>query len=139
MRARGQVWSDENEAEETEPAAEQPQPEQARPPQPQPAEAQPEPAPMPTTPATEQQPQTSPERTGLPCIHVLEAFFAAEVVAPSPGPDADQGTAQASPAFEESQGPTLAGLALSLPLLGGMRQTTGKSDQRRRAGLAVTS
>ena len=85
MRARDQVGSNENKSDNADPLAEQPQQEPAVIEQPQ----QPK-----TRPEVQQTPSTPPDENAgpvslLPCVHLIEAFFAAVTAAAHPAVPAD--------------------------------------------------
>lgn len=106
MRARDQVWSDENESDEAAPAAEQPQPQPTPPAPPARPEAQPEALQTPITSAGEPAAEENHKLGPLPCVHLLEAFFGA-LASPAPAATVTQ---EASPA--EQPGPAAESRAL---------------------------
>ncbi len=138
MRARDQVWSEENESGDAQPRPEQPQPKQATPAPRERPEAQPA---DPKTPAAEPPAEKTGQVNPLPCVHVLEAFFAALATADAPAilsaaaaviPDGRNGNAGAVPAPEAPPGAALAGLAIGSLLLHQQDRVCRKAQEQER-------
>lgn len=129
MRARDQVWSEANKPTDADPPAGPPQAEQTVPAQ----SERPQTQETPSAPAANPPAEETDRVSRLPCVHVLEAFFAVLTTADIPASTADA----AEPSRQEAQPGALAAFALAPLLLyqqdRAAEKATGRKGRTRRA------